>query len=167
VQENTGQLTSVGAYLSAADFNTGPLAGTIELSLASRTAGDLPSGWTTLSSITINTDDLGRGSGAFEWFDIDVSGLNLVNTAGALWGLTLGNANYTGGIVVWNEGLGADATYAGGNGFNNNSARTGDFSFRSSVDTSVTPVAAVPLPAALPLLLVGLGGLAALRRRTG
>ena len=167
VQVNDGQLVSVGAYLTGP--TSGVASGSFDFSIASRTAGQLPSAWTILGTMSFDAADLGAGSANFAWFDFDVSSLGLVGSAGSLWGLVLDNAQFSSGFVAWSEAVGTDATYADGEAFGGrlqDTMRLNDLSFRTTVDTSVTVTPSeVPLPASLPILMAGLGGLAFLRRR--
>ncbi|MEM6372914.1 MAG: VPLPA-CTERM sorting domain-containing protein, partial [Pseudomonadota bacterium] len=68
-------------------------------------------------------------------------------------------------LVDWNSGTATTAKLELINlstGFSGNDFAVDDITFTGPAPTSMTPV---PLPAGLPLLLAGLGGLALLRRR--
>lgn len=118
-------------------------------------------GSTTVAPSAVNT------SPDFDWVTFDFTGLGIDVVAGTQYGIGL----YDGGAAqnnqyVWNADYGADALYAGGSRFSSGddgatwTPGTADFAFRVNLDPSV-----VPLPASLPLLLAGLGGMTLLRRK--
>ncbi len=160
---NTGLLETVDVQV----YSNGTAMSDLIVSIIETTGGDPVLGASPLATKTVASGDI---SGAFAGsltVSIDFSMDSLMVTAGQVLAIVLSSSDPFFGGYVWVLGVDNQSmNYAGGDSYlSQNGApyqkfSTGDYGFRVSVAPSE-----VPLPAALPLFLIGLGGLGFLKRR--